>query len=73
MNRRTVAGTFFSVILIAGAAAVIGAPPLPIVSPYSDMLILGGLVSIAVGSVGLLWLFVFQPRRADLTSRKRED
>lgn len=65
MGRREIAGSLFGIVACSGVAAMIGVTALPTGSPYFDTLIIAGGIGLIVGIVGLLWLFVFQPKKPD--------
>lgn len=70
MDRRTVAGTLWSVVLAGGLAAMIGATALPDPSPYLTILTVVGGIAIAVGLIGLVFLFFTAPKAPPLPKRK---
>lgn len=73
MDRRTTAGTFFSVVLAGGMAAWVAAAELSLGPSNLNRLGTAATIAVIVGFVGLLGLFVFQPRRGGGMGDKNGD
>ncbi|MCF8883169.1 hypothetical protein L5849_10710 [Erythrobacter sp. SN021] len=62
MEKRGILLALLVTVLSGGIAAMIGAASLPSGSPYFDVLIYGGIASIAVSAMGLMWLALTSSR-----------
>jgi hypothetical protein len=63
MDRRNIGGTLCGILLASGIGSMIGATALPDASPYFTVLMWGGGAGVVVGFVGLLVLFLWQPKK----------
>ncbi|MBK9005278.1 MAG: hypothetical protein IPM41_16125 [Sphingomonadales bacterium] len=62
MDRRTIEATIYGTLFAFGGAAMIGSFALPDSSPYFQILLVAGLLGLAVGFIGLVYLWWTAPR-----------